>query len=162
MPDLIANQTLRNNQFLQAKSSGGVDLNLMGMGSGNDLTIGASSNVNYNSILLNPGVATNPFQILRSTGQLQCGGPTRRVIISETGLTVGRTFTFPDVNAKLVGEGAAITEGANIGTRNDDWLKDRNCNKPKTGLLQCHSNSPGRVDNRYLNCGHRHRNISCS
>jgi hypothetical protein len=52
---------------------------------------------------------------INNTGNLLCGGPNRRILLSETGLTTTRTFTFPDANTLLAGQNFANAfSGANV------------------------------------------------
>jgi hypothetical protein len=54
------------------------------------------------------GTPITPFAI-DNTGVLYCGGPNRRVKFNESGLTAQRSFTFPDINAKMAGVDIAQT-----------------------------------------------------
>jgi hypothetical protein len=53
----------------------------------------------------NAGAASNVFNI-GNDGRVYCGGPNRRIVFAETGLTNFRTYNFPDADALVVGNDA--------------------------------------------------------
>jgi hypothetical protein len=71
------------------------------------------------------GAASNVFNI-GNDGRVYCGGPNRRIVFQETGLTNFRTYNFPDANSTLIGndatavtlaEGKNFTLGTSTGTK---------------------------------------------
>jgi hypothetical protein len=104
--------TLANNTWLKADAVDATDINVIGVETSDSIFIGQSSNTKIGSVYINPGMATTPFEIERANGFLQCGGPTRRIMLAETGLTAQRTFTWPDATDKVVGEATAATLAA--------------------------------------------------
>ena len=57
------------------------------------------------------GTVTDVFSV-HSTGEIKLG-TSRRVVLNDTGLTAGRTYTFPDISTTLVGQSeVAITSAS--------------------------------------------------
>lgn len=105
---------MNNTNFLYGKDTAGTPVPLINIGTNDYINIGTTSDANIEGIGLSPGGAGTPFLISRASPTMQCGGVTRRVNITESGLTAQRTFTFPDATVKLIGENAVMTENANI------------------------------------------------
>ena len=102
--DIALSNILNNNEKVKAKAdTTGNLIDVIHFNQGNDVHIGMNNNAEIMGVALDCGLGSSALWVNRVTnGILQCGGPNRYVALSETGLTAQRTFTFPDVSAKVL------------------------------------------------------------
>ena len=100
---------MNNTNAIRGKDAAGTPVDMLWMGSNDFINIGVNADTNLEGVGISSGAAGTPLLITRASPTLQCGGITRRVNITESGLTAQRTFTFPDATAKLIGEGTTFT-----------------------------------------------------